>query len=147
MVVFAKWTEPLEAAERLNIGVFTSIPLFQSRLLNAKIPDYAGLTGQVEKLVQIIRSTPSVIYPLIGQMKPQLVQQNIKIATVPPMSNLKYKEAIQKIFKTNLWCQSIQCHYYNQLSDYTAIYVEIRFEHNMHSYKDEILLLALTLHI
>jgi hypothetical protein len=92
----------LEAAERLNIGVFTSIPLFQSRLLNAKIPDYAGLTGQVEKLVQIIRSTPSVISPLIGQKKPQLVQQNIKIATVPPMSNLEYKEAIQKMFKTNL---------------------------------------------
>jgi aryl-alcohol dehydrogenase-like predicted oxidoreductase len=92
----------LEAAERLNIGVFTSISLFQSRLLNAKIPDYAGLTGQVEKLVQIIRSTPSVISPLIGQKKPQHVQQNIKIATFPPMSNLEYKEAIQKIFKTNL---------------------------------------------
>jgi aryl-alcohol dehydrogenase-like predicted oxidoreductase len=92
----------LEAAERLNIGVFISIPLFQSRLLNAKIPDYAGLTGQVEKLVQIIRSTPSVISPLIGQKKPQHVQQNIKIAIVPPMSNLEYKEAIQKIFKTNL---------------------------------------------
>jgi len=69
----------LEAAERLNIGVFTSIPLFQSRLLNAKIPDYAGLTGQVEKIIQVIRSTPSVISPLIGQKKPEHVQQNIKI--------------------------------------------------------------------
>jgi aryl-alcohol dehydrogenase-like predicted oxidoreductase len=92
----------LEAAERLNIGVFTSIPLFQSRLLNAKIPDYAGLTGQVEKIIQIIRSTPSVISPLIGQKKPEHVQQNIKIADVPPMNNLEYKQAIQTIFKTNL---------------------------------------------
>jgi aryl-alcohol dehydrogenase-like predicted oxidoreductase len=92
----------LEAAERLNIGVFTSIPLFQSRLLNAKIPDYAGLTGQVEKIIQIIRSTPSVISPLIGQKKPEHVQQNIKIADVPPMNNLEYKQAIQTLFKTNL---------------------------------------------
>jgi aryl-alcohol dehydrogenase-like predicted oxidoreductase len=92
----------LEAAERLNIGVFTSIPLFQSRLLNAKIPDYAGLTGQVEKIIQILRSTPSVISPLIGQKKPEHVQQNIKIADVPPMNNLEYKQAIQTLFKTNL---------------------------------------------
>jgi aryl-alcohol dehydrogenase-like predicted oxidoreductase len=92
----------LEAAERLNIGVFTSIPLFQSRLLDANIPDYAGLTDQVEKLIQIIRSTPSIIAPLIGQKKPQHVQQNIKLADVPPMSNLEYKQAIKKLFKTNL---------------------------------------------
>ena len=92
----------LEAAERLNIGVFTSIPLFQSRLLDANIPDYAGLTDQIQKLVQIIRSTPSIMAPLIGQKKPQHVQQNIKIAYVPPMSNLEYKEAIKKLFKTNL---------------------------------------------
>ena len=92
----------LEAAERLNVGVFTSIPLFQSRLLDANIPDYAGLTDQVEKLIQIIRSTPSIIAPLIGQKKPQHVQQNIKLADVPPMSNLEYKEAIKKLFKTNL---------------------------------------------
>lgn len=92
----------LEAAERLNIGVFTSIPLFQSRLLNAKIPDYAGLTGQVDKLIQVIRSTPLVISPLIGQKNPQHVQQNIKIANVAPMNNLEYKKAIQMLFKTNL---------------------------------------------
>ena len=92
----------LEAAERLNIGVFTSIPLFQSRLLDANIPDYAGLTDQIQKLIQIIRSTPSIMAPLIGQKKSQHVQQNIKIADVPPMSNLQYKEAIKKLFKTNL---------------------------------------------
>jgi aryl-alcohol dehydrogenase-like predicted oxidoreductase len=92
----------LEAAERLNIGVFTSIPLFQSRLLDANIPDYAGLTDQIQKLVQIIRSTPSIMAPLIGQKKPQHVQQNIKIADVPPMSNLEYKEAIKKLFKADL---------------------------------------------
>jgi hypothetical protein len=28
--------------------------------------------------------------------------------------------------------------YFNQFSDYTANYVEIRIEHNMHSYKDKV---------
>ena len=92
----------LEAAERLNIGVFTSIPLFQSRLLNARIPEYAGLTDQVEKLIQIIRSTPAVISPLIGQKKPEHVQQNIKIANIPPLSNLEYKKTVQIIFNPNI---------------------------------------------
>jgi aryl-alcohol dehydrogenase-like predicted oxidoreductase len=92
----------LEAAEKLNIGVFTSIPFFQGRLLNANIPDYAGLTDQGEKLIQIIRSTPSIIAPLIGQKKPQHVQQNIKIADIPPMSYLEYKEAVKKLLKINL---------------------------------------------
>ncbi|MCC2649715.1 MAG: aldo/keto reductase [Nitrososphaeraceae archaeon] len=91
----------LEAAQRLNIGVFTSIPLFQSRLLNARIPDYAGLTNQVEKLIQIIRSTPAVISPLIGQKKPEHVLQNINIANIPPLSNLEYKKTIQTLFNSN----------------------------------------------
>ena len=34
----------LEVAERLKIKLFTSIPLFQGRLLKAQIPDYMGLT-------------------------------------------------------------------------------------------------------
>jgi aryl-alcohol dehydrogenase-like predicted oxidoreductase len=92
----------LEAAERLNIGVFTSIPLFQSRLLKARIPEYAGLTDQVQKLIQIIRSTPAVISPLIGQKKPEHVQQNIKIANIPPLSNLEYKKTIEMLFNPNI---------------------------------------------
>src|SRR5215217_2301594 len=92
----------LKAAERLNIGVFTSIPLFQSRLLNAKIPDYAELTDQVEKLIQIIRSTPAVISPLIGQKKPEHVQQNIKIANIPPLSDLEYKKTVQTLFNSTI---------------------------------------------
>ena len=91
----------LEAAERLNIKLFTSIPLFQSRLLQAKIPDYMGLTDQVAKLVQIIRSSPSVIAPLIGYKKPQHIEQNLKISNVPPLSDKEFKEAIQILLGGN----------------------------------------------
>ena len=85
----------LEAAKRLNIGIFTSIPLFQGRLLGANIPDYGGLDDQVAKLIQIIRSSPSVIAPLIGQKKPEHIEQNLKISDIPPMNEGQYKKASQ----------------------------------------------------
>ena len=92
----------LEAADKLNVKIFTSIPLFQSRLLGAKIPDYMGLNDQVEKLVQIIRSSPSVIAPLIGYKKPGHVEQDIKIANIPPLNEKEFTEAISILLKGSL---------------------------------------------
>jgi aryl-alcohol dehydrogenase-like predicted oxidoreductase len=89
----------LEAAARLDIGIFTSIPLFQGRLLRASIPDYGGLNDQVAKLIQVIRSSPSVIAPLLGQKKPEHVEQNLKISDIPPMDEAHYKEAVQILLK------------------------------------------------
>lgn len=91
----------LEAAERLKIKLFTSIPLFQGRLLKAQIPDYMGLTDQVAKLIQVIRSSPSVIAPLIGYKKPQHVEQNLKIANIPPLNDEEFKEVIHSLLKGN----------------------------------------------
>ena len=86
----------LEAASKLKIGVFTSIPLFQGRLLHANIPNYnQALTDPVAKIVQVIRSTPSVIAPLIGQKKPEHVEQNLKLANVPPLQPEEFKRAIE----------------------------------------------------
>jgi predicted aldo/keto reductase-like oxidoreductase len=91
----------LEAAEKLNIKVFTSIPLFQSRLLRAKIPDYMGLDDQIAKLIQIIRSSPSVIAPLIGYKKPEHIEQNLKVANIPPLNEQEFKDAIKLLLKGN----------------------------------------------
>lgn len=91
----------LEAAERLKVGVFTSIPLFQGRLLKTKIPDYGGLTDQVSKLLQIVRSSPSVIAPLVGQKEPNHVEQNLKISSVSPMGSKEYKEAVEILLRGN----------------------------------------------
>jgi aryl-alcohol dehydrogenase-like predicted oxidoreductase len=86
----------LEAANRLNIGVFTSVPLFQGRLLSANIPSYTeDLTDPVAKLVQLIRSSPSVIAPLIGQKKPEHVIQNLKLANTPPMPEEEFNKAVK----------------------------------------------------
>lgn len=85
----------LEAASKLKLGVFTSIPLFQGRLLHANIPTYdVALTDPVAKIVQVIRSSPSVIAPLIGHKKPEHVEQNLRLANVPPLQKKEFNRAI-----------------------------------------------------
>ena len=84
----------LEACNRLNVGAFTSVPLFQTRLLNAKIPEYSGITDQVLKLIQIIRSTPNVTAPLLGHKNPAHVNQNIRIAKIPPLNEFEFEKAL-----------------------------------------------------
>jgi aryl-alcohol dehydrogenase-like predicted oxidoreductase len=63
--------------------------------LDAKIPDYGGLSDPVSKLVQIVRSTPSVIAPLIGQKKAEHVEENLKVANIPPLSGEEFKQAVR----------------------------------------------------
>jgi aryl-alcohol dehydrogenase-like predicted oxidoreductase len=92
----------LEAASKLNVGIFTSIPLFQGRLLRTEIPDYAGISDKVAKLVQIVRSSPSVIAPLIGQKKAEHVKENLKVADTPLLSQEEFKQAIRVLTSQQL---------------------------------------------
>ncbi|HEX7031459.1 MAG TPA: aldo/keto reductase [Nitrososphaera sp.] len=92
----------LEAAAKMNVGVFTSVPLFQGRLLDAQIPDYGGLNDPVAKLVQIIRSSPSVVAPLIGQKKPEHIEQNLRVANVPPLSVEEFKKVVEMLTSQQL---------------------------------------------
>jgi len=92
----------LEAAKRFKIGVFSSVPLLQGKLIQTKIPDYSeGLTDPIMKLVQIIRSSPSIIAPLIGQKKMDHVNNNNKISEVRPLSEEEFKLAIEVLTKGN----------------------------------------------
>ena len=85
----------LHAAAKLNIGIFTSIPLFQGRLFRSQIPNYGNATDPVAKLLQIIRSSSSVIAPLIGQKRPEHVEENLKVANMPPLSEEEFEQAIR----------------------------------------------------
>ena len=87
----------LQACNKLNIGVFTSVPLLQTKLFGAKIPDYLGYDNQLLKIVQITRSTPNVLAPLIGQKKPNHVKENIQLAKVAPLTIKEFSDAT-KIF-------------------------------------------------
>jgi len=85
----------LEACNKLNIGVFTSVPLLQAKLFDVKIPDYLGIDNQLLKIVQITRSTPNVIAPLLGQKKLNHVKENIELAKVAPLNNSEFNDAIK----------------------------------------------------
>jgi aryl-alcohol dehydrogenase-like predicted oxidoreductase len=85
----------LQAAAKLSIGIFTSIPFFQGRLLSSQIPDYGNATDPIAKLLQIVRSSPSVIAPLIGQKRPEHVEENLKVANIPPLSEDEFQQAIR----------------------------------------------------
>jgi aryl-alcohol dehydrogenase-like predicted oxidoreductase len=92
----------LEAAKKLKIGVFSSVPLLQGKLIQTKIPDYSEtLTDPIMKLLQIIRSSPSIIAPLIGQKKMEHVNKNNKISEIPPLSEEEFKLAIEVLTKGN----------------------------------------------
>ncbi len=92
----------LQAAAKLNIGIFTSIPLFQGRLLHGEVPNYGNVTDPVSKLIQIIRSSPAVIAPLIGQKKPEHVEENLKAPNVPPLSKEEFTEAVRILIKRQI---------------------------------------------
>jgi aryl-alcohol dehydrogenase-like predicted oxidoreductase len=87
--------EPLttfEAAERLGVGVFTSVPLSQARLLtHTRVPPLEG--SKALSLLQFARSAhPAVLAPLIGQKAPEHVKENISIARIPPLSGPEFRE-------------------------------------------------------
>ena len=92
----------LEAAQRLNIKIFTSIPLFQGRLLQSKIPDYVGLTDPVAKLIQVLRSSPSVVAPLIGYKKMEHLKQDLGISNIPPLKPEEFKEVVNILLKGSI---------------------------------------------
>ena len=87
----------LDACKKLNVGVFTSAPLLQTRLLNVNIPDYLGLSDQVQKLIQIIRSSPSVTATLIGQKKPEHVRRNIEIGKIAPLEGPDFYNVVNML--------------------------------------------------
>jgi aryl-alcohol dehydrogenase-like predicted oxidoreductase len=86
--------EPLttfEAARRLDVGVFTSVPLSQARLLaHTRVPGLEG--SKALSLIQFARSAhPAVVAPLIGQKSPEHVKENLRIAMIPPLTESEFR--------------------------------------------------------
>ncbi len=95
--------EPLtafEAAERLGLGVFTSAPLGEGRLLgHTRVPELSG--SRSLSLLQFARSAhPSVIAPLIGQKDPRHVKENLRLATLPPLEREGFGQVYGALLKS-----------------------------------------------
>jgi aryl-alcohol dehydrogenase-like predicted oxidoreductase len=87
--------EPLttfEASKRLGVGVFTSVPLSQGRLLShTRVPALEG--SRALSLIQFARSAhPAVVAPLIGQKSPEHTRENLRIAMTPPLTEPEFRE-------------------------------------------------------
>jgi aryl-alcohol dehydrogenase-like predicted oxidoreductase len=87
--------EPLtvfEAAQKLGMGVFTSAPLGQGRLLShTKVPELEG--SKALSLLQFARSAhPAVIAPMVGQKDPAHVRDNVRIGKIAPLTQEEFAE-------------------------------------------------------
>ena len=87
----------LESAVTLGIGVFTSVPFMQGRLLAPGImPEFSDLKSSLRAL-QFIRSSPGVLAPLVGQKSAEHVSENLEIMQIPPLSNEDFVELVKKL--------------------------------------------------
>ena len=87
----------LEAAVTLGIGVFTSVPFMQGRLLApGAMPEFSDLKPSLRAL-QFIRSSPGVLAPLVGQKSIEHVSENLEIMKIPPLSDVEFLELVKKL--------------------------------------------------
>ena len=88
----------LESAVELGIGVFTSVPLMQGRLLEwAKSKPLFANSSPSVGLLQFIRSTPGVLAPLIGQKSSTHVEENLQVMKINSMNQSEYDEFVKKL--------------------------------------------------
>ncbi len=87
----------LDATTKHNIGVFTSVPLMQGKLLAPGVmPEFDDLKPSIRAL-QFIRSTPGVLAPLVGHKAEPHVNENLEIMKIPPMEQEQFSDLIKKL--------------------------------------------------
>jgi aryl-alcohol dehydrogenase-like predicted oxidoreductase len=87
----------LDAAQNYGIGVFTSVPLMQGRLLAPGVlPSFGDLKPSL-RCLQFIRSTPGVLAPLVGQKTPIHVDENLEIMGISPMKKDEFDGLVKKL--------------------------------------------------
>ena len=87
----------LESAVTLGIGVFTSVPFMQGRLLAPGVmPDFNDLKPSLRAL-QFIRSSPGVLAPLVGQKSSEHVLENLEIMNIPPITLDNFLDLVKKL--------------------------------------------------
>lgn len=88
----------LEAATKLGIGIFTSVPLMQSKLLDPNVlPEFGQISKASHRALQFVRSTPGVIAPLVGQKSPSHVDENLELAKTPVMSESEFSDLVRNL--------------------------------------------------
>ena len=95
--ISGKTVSVLEAAQEFNLGVFTSVPLMQGKLLTTNVIPEFGNSSTSVRLLQFVRSTPGITAPLIGQKSESHVTENMDIMKIPPLSESEFNELLKKM--------------------------------------------------
>jgi aryl-alcohol dehydrogenase-like predicted oxidoreductase len=94
-----KQLTPLEAAQALGITVMCSASVLQGQLtrnLPSIIRDtFQSLETDGQRALQFVRSTPGVATALVGMKQLPHVEENLKVARVPPASWEQYSKLFQ----------------------------------------------------
>ena len=87
----------LESAVQSDVGVFTSVPFMQGRLLTpGTMPEFNDLKPSLRAL-QFLRSSPGVLAPLVGQKSELHVTENMEIMNIPPLSEEEFLALVKKL--------------------------------------------------
>lgn len=73
-----------DAARRLGVGCFTSVPLHQGQLADSGLAS-DGLT-RAQSALQFARSVPGTLGPMVGQKRPEHLSENLALAERPTWS-------------------------------------------------------------
>lgn len=93
----SKQVSILAAATSLGIGVFTSVPFMQGRLLTPGVmPEFNELKPPLRAL-QFIRSSPGILAPLVGQKSAEHVSENLEIMKIPPIPEDDFLALVKKL--------------------------------------------------
>ncbi len=87
----------LEAASKLGIGVFTSVPFMQGRLLAPGVMPEFNDMKPAHRALQFIRSSPGVLAPLVGQKSQEHVSENLEIMKIPPLTDDEFISLVKKL--------------------------------------------------
>lgn len=95
--VNGKQVSILDAANEFEIGVFTSAPLMQGKLLAPGVmPEFGNLQPSLRAL-QFIRSSPGVLAPLVGHKLESHVNENLEIMKIPPIDKNEFSSLLKQL--------------------------------------------------
>jgi len=81
-----------DAAQRLELGCFTSVPLVQGQLARSG-PKRNGLSS-AQTALQFARSAPGTIAPLVGQKRAEHLSENLEVASRAPWDLEQFRSLI-----------------------------------------------------
>jgi aryl-alcohol dehydrogenase-like predicted oxidoreductase len=82
-----------DAAAKLRLACFTSVPLLQGRLAKGG-PKRHGLTA-AQTALQFARSAPHTLAPLVGAKRPEHLSENLELAGRRPWTSAEFSELLR----------------------------------------------------